>query len=75
MLLNEVQKQQTTIATLVEQRDADTMKLNAQATEIEEQSIRIGSLEQQVAKVNDLEQRLNAVLQQLKANDHFVAQR
>ncbi len=75
VLLNEVQKQQTTIATLVEQRDADTMKLNAQATEIEEQSIRIGSLEQQVAKVNDLEQRLNAVLQQLKANDHFVAQR
>jgi polyhydroxyalkanoate synthesis regulator phasin len=40
-----------------------------------DQTAKIASLEQQVAKVNKLQQRLDAVLQQLKAKDELVAQR
>jgi hypothetical protein len=36
---------------------------------------KINSLKQQVAKVNDLEERLNAVLQQVNAKNELVAQR
>ena len=61
MLLNEMQKEQATVATLVDQHAADAAK--------------IASLEQKVAEVDDLKQQLSAVLQELKARDNLVAQR
>lgn len=61
MLLNEMQKEQTTVATLVAQHEADAEK--------------IASLERKVAEVDDLKQQLSAVVQELKARDKLVAQR
>jgi len=61
MLLNEIQKEHATVATLVAQHEADATK--------------IAVLEQKVAEVDDLKQQLSAVIQELKARDNLVAQR
>jgi trimeric autotransporter adhesin len=61
MLLNEMQKQQVTIA-------AQTQHAVAQDAKIRE-------LRRQVAMVHELKQRLDAVLQKLPAKDGLVAQR
>jgi hypothetical protein len=61
MLLNELQKQQQVNA--------------AQAAKIERLSTSIASLERKVAEVDDLKQRLSAVIQESTARDKLVAQR
>ncbi|MGA2189224.1 MAG: tail fiber domain-containing protein [Steroidobacteraceae bacterium] len=68
MLLNEMQKEHSTVDSLVAQREAD-------ATKIEQQAAKIATLEQKVAEVDDLKQQLWAVIQELKARDKLVAQR
>jgi hypothetical protein len=61
MLLNEVQKQQTIVDTLVAQRDADAVKLETQAA-------KIASLEQQLSGIQ-------AALVDLRPKHQLVAQR
>jgi hypothetical protein len=61
MLLNEVQKQQVTMLSLTERNDS--------------QAAKIASLEQQLEKVNALEQELKAALDQMRQKYQFVAQR
>jgi hypothetical protein len=61
MLLNEMQKEHCTVASLVTQHEADAAK--------------IASLEQRVADFDDLRQQLSAVIQELNARDKLVAQR
>ena len=61
MLLNETQKEHSTVATLVAQHEADAE--------------RIASLERKVAEVDDLKQQLSALILELKAQDKLVAQR
>ncbi len=61
MLLNEMQKEQATVATLVDQHAADAAK--------------IASLERKVAEVDDVKQQLSAVIQELKTREKLVAQR
>jgi len=61
MLLNEMQKDHATVASLVAEHQADARK--------------IAVLEQKVAEVQDLKQQLAAVIQALKAHDNRVAQR
>ncbi len=61
MLLNEVQKERATVATLVAQHEADAAK--------------IASLARKVAEVDDLKQQLSAVIQELKGRGKLVAQR
>jgi hypothetical protein len=61
MLLNEMQKEHSTVDSLVAQREADATK--------------IAALEQKVAEVDDLKQQLSTVIQELKARDKLVAQR
>ena len=53
---------------LLNEMQKEQGKVAAQAAEIRE-------LKQQVAKVNELERRIDAVLQQFKTRDEFVAQR
>ncbi len=50
-------------------------ELQKQQQKLAAQDAKIRGLEQYVAKVNDLEQRLDAVLEQLKSKDQLVAQR
>jgi hypothetical protein len=61
MLLNEMQKEQATVATLVTQHEADAAK-------IDQQSTRIASLEQQLAGIQ-------VALSKLQPTDKLVAQR
>jgi len=61
MLLNEMQKEQSTVATLVAQREVDAVKLDSQAA-------KIASLEQQLAGIQ-------AALVKLQPKDQLVAQR
>ena len=68
MLLNEIQKEHTTVARLVVQHQAD-------ATKIEQQAAKIATLERKVAEVDDLKQQLSAVIEELKMRDKLVAQR
>jgi hypothetical protein len=50
-------------------------EMQKEAATVASQAIEIRDLKQQVAKVNELEQRLDAALQQLNAKDQVVAQR
>jgi len=68
MLLNEMQQIQKAAAAQANLNVEQTQANAAQAAEIRD-------LKRQVAKVNDLEQRLDSVLQQLKSKDQLVAQR
>jgi hypothetical protein len=64
MLLNEMQKEHATVATLIGQHETDAAK--------------IASLEQQVARINALERELtqmHAMLASLQAKDQLVAKR
>jgi hypothetical protein len=61
MLLNEVQKEQTTVASLVAQHEVDAAK--------------IASLELQIAAISELGQEMRAALRELKSMDQYVAQR
>jgi hypothetical protein len=56
-----MQKEQATVATLVDQHAADAAK--------------IASLERKVAEVDDVKQQLSAVIQELKTREKLVAQR
>jgi hypothetical protein len=71
MPLNEMQRENTTVAILVAQHEADAAKLDIHAAEIRD-------LNQQVAKVDDLERQLtemHAALLAMQSNDQIVAQR
>ena len=61
MLLNEMQKEHSTVASLVAQHEADAAKIEQQAVIIDKQGAKIASLEQKVAEVDDLKQQLSAV--------------
>jgi hypothetical protein len=61
MLLNEMQKEHATVATLFSQHEADAAKLDSQAK-------KIASLEQQLAGIQ-------AALVKLQPKDELVAQR
>ena len=61
LLLNEMQREQSTVATLVAQRDADAVRLDSQAA-------KIASLEQQLADIQ-------TALVKLQPKDKLVAQR
>ncbi len=71
MLLNEMQKEHSTVASLVAQQEADAAKIEQQAAIIDKQGVKIASLERKVAEVDDLKQQLSAVIKQQKAQDTF----
>jgi len=75
MLLNEMQKGHAIVATLDAQHEADATKIERQARMLDKQAAKIASLEGKFAEVDDLKQQLSAVIQELKAQDHLVAQR
>ena len=68
MLLNEMQKEHSTVATLVVLRDSDAMIREAQAAAIRD-------LKQQVAELNNLKEEMRAALLKLQSKDKLVAQR
>ena len=75
MLLNEMQKEHSRIASLVAQHETDAMKIEQRAAMLDEQAAKIAALEQKVAEVDDLRQQLAAVIQELNVRDKLVAQR
>jgi hypothetical protein len=75
MLLNEIQKEQATVAAQAASIASLEEKHDADAIRIEQQAAKVASLEQKVAQVDDLERQLSAVVQELKARNGLVAQR